>query len=177
MQQSRYSLQVVKCDNPRCCKQFKTDWHLVFPERFIPPPSIYKYDSAGVIAVETENYLNYPNSTQNSFEFAPLQKRLLLCKKTVEGSEYVKIPFDLYCPSMKDKLTKGICPICESYWPSTAAMRRHKKCHKPQKSHTVSDEEETDDESEQSPQVVENDRPMPIFENIFEILQSPFVEE
>ena len=34
-----------------------------------------------------------------------------------------------------------------------------------------------DDESEQSPQVVENDGPMPIFENIFEILQSPFVEE
>ena len=34
-----------------------------------------------------------------------------------------------------------------------------------------------DDESEQSPQVVENDGPMPIFENIFEILKSPFVEE
>ena len=126
--------------------------------------------------MEPKDYFNDPKSTQNSFEFAPLQQRLVLRQKPVDGSEYDKMPFDLYCPSMKDKLTKGICPVCESYWPSSAAMRRHKKCHKPQKSHTVSDEDETDDESEQSPQVVENDGPMLIFENIFEILQSPFVE-
>ena len=31
---------------------------------------------------------------------------------------------------MQGKLSKGICPVCESYWPSAAAMLCHKKCHR-----------------------------------------------
>ena len=38
--------------------------------------------------------------------------------------------FDLYCPSMQGKLFKGMCPVCESYWASAAAMLCHKKCHR-----------------------------------------------
>ena len=41
----------------------------------------------------------------------------------------MEVPFDLYCPSMQGKLSKGICPICKSYCPNVAAMLRHKKCH------------------------------------------------
>ena len=47
----------------------------------------------------------------------------------MEGKEYDEVPFDLYCPSIQEKLTKSICKLCKRYWPSAATMIRHKKCH------------------------------------------------
>ena len=34
--------------------------------------------------------------------------------------------FSLYYPSIQGKLSKGICPVCKSYW----RMLRHKKFHR-----------------------------------------------
>ena len=183
--QARYSLQVVKCDDTRCCKPFVSDWPLVFPDRFIPPPAVYQYDSIGVVAVEPEVYFGDPNATQSKFEFASLQKRLILQKTPVAGSEYGRMPFDLYCPKMKDKLSKGICPTCNMYWPSSAAMLRHKKCHsnrfravlEEDETEDVEEDEKTEDEEEMPHQDRDEDMAMPVFENIFEKLQSPFEEE
>ena len=39
--QARYFLQVLKCDDTRWCKPFVTDWPVVFPERFMPPPVVH----------------------------------------------------------------------------------------------------------------------------------------
>ena len=126
VQQSRYALQVVKCDDRECCEMFKTDWEKVFPERFVPFPAVYSIGTNGIIAVEPSSYFK----NLKKFEFASLQKRVLLKKIPEEGKKYDKIiPFDLYCPSMEDKIKPGICPICCTYWPSAAAMLRHKKCH------------------------------------------------
>ena len=104
------------------------------------------------------------------------------------------MPFDLYCPSMQEKLSKGICKICNRYWPSAAAMIRHKKCHRnvneleaeseeesgresevdEESSHELSGEEAMPEESSSN----ENDGEiMPVFRNIFDVLASPFIEE
>ena len=65
---------------------------------------------------------------------------------------------------------------------SAAAMLRHKKCH--QSPNTESDEEndptesgsdESDVEIERNLEIIDNDR-MPLFDNIFEKLASPFLE-
>ena len=64
-----------------------------------------------------------------NFEFAFLSKRLLIRKQPIKGSEYATAPFDFHCQSMKEKLWKGICSICDSCRPTAAAMLRHKKCH------------------------------------------------
>ena len=45
----------------------------------------------------------------------------------------MEVPFDLCCPSMQGKLSKGICPVYKSYWPSAAAMLCHKKCYRKNK--------------------------------------------
>ena len=88
------------------------------------------------------------------------------------------MPFDLYCPSLKKKLFNGICDKCNKYWPSEAAIKRHKKVHKEQKINIEmeSDVSESEDDSEE----ITNERLeaefMPVFHNIFNLFKSPFVE-
>ena len=38
VQQLRYALQIVKCQDRNCCEPFKTNWISFFPERFVPLP-------------------------------------------------------------------------------------------------------------------------------------------
>ena len=81
------------------------------------------YKSNGPVAVEPPVYVDNPKK----LEFVQFTKRLLPEKTPMPGKEYDEVPFDLYCPSMQKKLEKGICKLCRRYWPSAAAMTRHKK--------------------------------------------------
>ena len=118
----------------------------------------------------------------NQTSFATLPNRLLVQGMPSEGSKYKVTPFDLYCPSMKDKLENGICNICDKYWPSEAAMKRHKNAHKKQmkiveaESEKVSSESEASDVGEVLETRDESETKIPIFDNIFDLFKSPFVE-
>ena len=48
----------------------------MFPARFCPPPSVYKYSENGMVAVEPEKYFKDPKK----YEFAPLSIRIILEK-------------------------------------------------------------------------------------------------
>ena len=186
VRQTRCTLQIVKCQNQKCCEPFKTNWLDVFPDCFVPFPAVYKYESNGSVAVEPSEYIKNPRK----YEFSPLTKRLLLKKSPDEAKAYVEVPFEIYCLSMKEKLEKGISPICNSYWPSTAAMLRHKKCHTVRNHAKIEEDDdieiedneiEIDDSSDEVDNEVDNEKAsadaMPIFDNIFDILAFPFIEE
>lgn len=76
---------------------------------------------------------------------------------------------------MKEKLENGICNICDKYWPSEAAMKRHKKVHKKQKktveleNEEVSSESELSDVGEAFEPRNEPENAMPVFDNIFDL--------
>ena len=125
--QSRYCLQIVKCRDIACCLPFETNWLTAFNNHFIPFPAIYKYAKHGMDAVESSVYFESPH---NRLNFAPLFERLLWKRYPAEIGKYEVAPFDLHCSSMKGKLDKSICKTCNQYWPSEAAMLRHKKAHK-----------------------------------------------
>ena len=108
-----------------CCSAFTTDWLQVFPDRFIPFPTVYDFGPTGLKALEPSKYFE----NTRKFSFSPLQQRLICKNYPSEASQYV-VPFHLYCPSMKEKIENGICPVCDQYWPSAAAMLRHRKCHR-----------------------------------------------
>ena len=122
--QSRYCLQIVKCRDIACCSPFETNWLTVFNNRLIPFPAIYKYAKHGMDTVEPSVYFQSPN---NRLNFALLFECLSWKRYPAESAKYEVAPFDLYCPSMNCKLDKGICKTCNQYWPSEAAMLRHKK--------------------------------------------------
>ena len=179
VRQTRYSLQIVKCLNKECCTPFATNWLSVFPGRFPPFPAVHRYGVTGVEAVEPLEYFR-----DGKLEFSSLQQRLLVKVKPVAAEEFEQIPFDLYCPSMHEKLKNGICEECDSYWPRKAAKDRHRECHKEENGSKISsdasssDEEmaEKDGDKDQGSLSAEHQIPMPIFKNISEILQGPFTD-
>ena len=173
VQQSRYSLQVVKCFNTDCCPSFSTNWTSVFKSRFIPYPAVYEFCATGLKAVEP--HIVFANPKQHSY--SPLKTRLIQELSPAEASKYNVTPFDLYCPSMEGKLKKGICAQCHSYWPSQAAMKRHMKCHSKQaQQRLLATSEDSDSDVIEENDENESDENMPVYRNIFDILQSPFLE-
>jgi hypothetical protein len=167
--QSRYGLQIVKCLDTQCCEPFQTNWLQVFPDRFLPPPTVYNYGGKGLEVVEPSVYLKTPKL----FKFARLQDRLITkltsneAKKNKKG-ELRPVPFDAYCPSMQSKIDGCICSKCGSYWPSQASKNRHYKAHKMglddekiEEEDEISDQFDSEDEEEET---LETDSDaMPVF--------------
>ena len=94
VQQSRYVLQIVKCQDGNCYQPFKTNWMSFFPERFVPFPACHKYEESGLEAVEPKDYFQ----NQKSYKFAPLHQRLLAKVKPQVSINYAIVPFDMYLP-------------------------------------------------------------------------------
>ena len=175
-QQSRYCLQIVKCQDESCCSPFETSWLSIIPDRFIPFPAIYEYSNNGNVPVEPSNY--FQNLTKPT-TFAPLTHRLLVKAIPEEGSIYTTVPFDLYCPSLKEMLDKGICDKCGKYWPSEAAMKRHKKAHNKRTEQPIEDDNEERYQADTNEKENQEDftERMPVLDNIFDLFKSPFTEE
>ena len=85
---------------------------------------------------------------------------------------------------MFEKLNNGICPECNLYWPSAAAMKRHKVCHRARKADSTEEDEleenmlELDDwlQADAIIDSVDNSDAMPVF--IIELLQNhSFIED
>lgn len=127
---------IVKCTDRNCCKEFRTNWLSIFPDRFIPAPCIYRFGPLGLEPDEPSEYLR--NVQNKKYNFASLKDRLIVKASPKEADEYSHPPFDLFCPSMQPKLLKCICKICGQYWPSEAAKKRHfKACHGKDRSVTL----------------------------------------
>ena len=173
----------MKCFDPKSYQPFAFDWPTIFPGRFIPAPVVYEYGNCGIEAVEPVEYFSNPKK----YELASLSRCLLLKKLPEQPNKTEKhFPFDSYCPSMEEKLMKGVCKTCRHYWPSEAAMKRHKVIHRNSKKDNSDDEgvceieinrlSERESESSKLETEVDDDK-MPVFTNIFEILKSPFIED
>lgn len=179
----------MKCLDRTCCEAFETNWIGVFPDRFPPYPAIHQYTLKGLEAVEPNAYFN-----NLKMEFATLDKRMRVKAQPGKAKKFKMVPYDLYCPSMKDQLEKGICEFCGSYWPSKAAKDRHKKCHTVGDTDTdtnttesvseTNTDDDTDNEAEIDTSIEANtpeptqrtEKRMPVFENIFDILKGPFTD-
>ena len=175
--QTRYGIQIVKCINPNCCEPFKTNWMSIIKSQFLPPPAIHEFTSTGLRAVEPSVYLSNPKN----YTFARLKQRIISNFLPNEAENFIRPPYDLYCPSMQDKLEKCICTTCGKYWPSEAAKKRHQKCHKKSKNNGPEAEDlippyEVSDEfcMLQDEHVQGNVDRIQVVENIKEFIASPF---
>ena len=75
---------------------------------------------------------------------------------------------------MQGKLNEGICPKCGMYWSIKATLGGHMPYHNERRS--AFEQEESNSEIEDSEKCTDEDEVMPVFDNIFEIFKSPFVE-
>lgn len=86
---------------------------------FLPPPiPIQKDTSSG--------RLHVPLPALNVTQFAPLLLQLSV-KLQPEQKDFVKLPYDFYCPTVSDDLIKRTCTICGSYFASAKSLSSHIK--------------------------------------------------
>ena len=161
----------MKCLNTDSCRSFATNWFQVFPERFVPFPAVYGYAPDGMKAVDPNIVFLNPKS----HIYAPLRERLIQKPKPECASKFEVVAFDIYCPSMKEKIQKEICTKCNKYWPSKAAMKRHSRCHsRIVPSILEIDDSDSDNDSNDQTASAAPSR-MPVFENIFYLFKSSFI--
>lgn len=125
LRRSQYCLQIVKCMDRKCCKPFRSSYLKIEPDRFLPLPIFLNQSENGLISVPLD-------STVKSFCPSILMPECQLktfLPDDVKAS-YTKLPYDLFCPSLKDKLQDRLCKICHEYFTSQAMMKEHLKIHK-----------------------------------------------
>lgn len=59
-------------------------------------------------------------------KYGSLLQRLAL-HSLEPASDFPKVPFDYYCPTVRDQLSKRICKTCSYYVANLAAAARHRK--------------------------------------------------
>jgi len=115
---SQYLLQVVKCKNESCCKQFRSTLDQVLKGRFLPPPVKYTRRQEGVVACDPTDI--------NAGHFGSLQTRVLL-SSILPQHKFKFLPFDLYCPSLRSSISSRICSTCSIYFCSATRLKNHQK--------------------------------------------------
>lgn len=177
VQQSQYCLQIVKCSNESCCGQRRTNYNEIFPARFLPPPVLYYSVDKGI---------TYAPVGSSSGTFGSLYQRLALLHLQ-PSHDFLRMPFDFYCPSVTADLEKRVCNQCGLYFPSQAAKRNHARIHRQAAASTQAEvpdvgavEPESGDSailSTASTSATESVADgLPVVRNLFDWLQSAFVD-
>ena len=122
--ESQYMVAYLKCHDGDCCSPFLTNVESFFPHRSLPPLIPIKKTLNGVEPLERENCAGNVN-------FLPFSLRVVFGKKLVPDRDIIKyrenVPYDLYLPSVQDKLEKRICKRCGKYHATLKSLSHHKK--------------------------------------------------
>lgn len=120
VRESQYALQIVKCENARCCKPFRSNYLYVLPDRFLPAPCPLRQTSSGIIVPR-------PADVKKSDRFLPLFQRLNLTVPIKLEPGMISVPYDMYCPSLLSETKQRTCKICGLYFASIKAAGVHSK--------------------------------------------------
>lgn len=114
---SQYFLQIVRCEDRKCCKPFRSSINQILQNRFIQAPLPLKNDSSLII-------------TKESNAFGNLFLNELLHK---EVNVSTAMSYGQYCPSVADKVKTRTCTVCNLYFASLTLLKSHAKIHKKNK--------------------------------------------
>jgi hypothetical protein len=180
LRQSHYLLQIVKCNNRQCCKEWRSQYFKLFPDRFVPPPLLMHKSEAGFALCSSSCNVAHGHSFQD------LQTRILLEKIVPRIEEFPIMPFDYHCPSQQKELKERMCRICFTSFATKTACLSHKKIHGRKRSPldapvvpevvNGSEDEVEQDLAEEllEEAVVVNDEPIHIIQDIHEWIRQPF---
>ena len=106
-----------KCNDRTCCSPIKTVLTSIFPDRFLP---------SSVPITENELSLPKPKDVKPTDKLPDLWKRMAI-QPLVPKTGYSDIPYDMYCPTIQKYIAKRICKDYETYFPSHATVKRHRR--------------------------------------------------
>lgn len=179
LRQSHYLLQIVKCDDRKCCKEWRSQYLKIFPARFVPPPLLMHKSEAGFTLCSSSCKLDHRHSFQD------LQTRILLEKIVPTIDEFPIMPFDYHCPTQQKDLKERMCRICFTSFATKTACLSHKKTHgkksSPVNIPAIVDQSEDEEElnlveglPEEQEQNIIAEEPIHIIQDIHEWIRQPF---
>ena len=98
---SQYLLQKVRCNDSKCCGDFRTTWKSVFSSHFLPA-------SIPVEQIPEGPAVPSVSDVKASDRFFDLWKRIGI-QQLIPNSGFSQMPYDLYCPSLKAKVKNRVC--------------------------------------------------------------------
>lgn len=108
---SQYFLQIGKCDDRKCCKEYRSDIKKYLGKSFLPPQIPLKYKPNIQISPQIDA----------DTRFASLFQNLALFDST-------GICYDEYCPSISNhQIISRKCKKCAKYYTSATLMKLHEK--------------------------------------------------
>ena len=113
VRESQYFLQIVKCLDPACCKNFKSSFLKIMPERFLCGPLPLSRTSNGLEVKEGGRF-------SSLFVAKSLDR-----KQMAVPQNYV---YDFACPSIQGLIKKRTCGSCGQYFASLKSLKYHGKC-------------------------------------------------
>ena len=182
---SKYMLQIIKCSDPFCCSKMRTSWDKIFINRFLPAPVPSRIEKTGTVIPDIDSVMKGDRFVDNIW-------RRLVMSPLVPPTKYDVLPYDFYCPSLNKKIESRVCNGCGIYYPSKAAVDRHrrglgclqKKRGLPSKLISVA----RPDDSNVEPEInidetpcneeasCDNDDPMPVITLKYILENNPFIE-
>lgn len=114
----QYLVQIVKCDDPNCCKPKRSSLFTILKNGKIPPP---------LPITNIEDKFKVPDCNYDKLnvdQFAPLFLNLVL------KNEFQIKSFDAFCPSVQSKIPNRTCNVCAKYFSATKYLKEHEKVHK-----------------------------------------------
>ena len=124
--ETQYFTVILKCDDRSCCPPFKTKVNIFFPNRRIPALIPFKYSKSGPVALQLEK-----DVFKENIEFHDIFGRIVVEDKLAPPYLVEKygdrIPFDVYFPSVQEKVEKRTCPDCKQYHSSLKSLNGHKR--------------------------------------------------
>ena len=128
VKESKYLLQIRKCDDLSCCSVKRSSLFRVIKDGFIPPP---------IPIQQTKNGLQYSDQSVSSSPIeleieSKSEEYISLFQNLTIGSAMLpqiahqafplEIPFDYSCPTMKSKLNETTCVTSGRYFASKSSF-------------------------------------------------------
>lgn len=116
VRESQYLLQIVKCRNTECCRS-RSGLFRLLNNRFLPPPVKVKQTVDDLDLDEGAHFLNLPVN--------------LALRLSTSLKDFLQMPYDYFCLTVKLKLSSRTCKMCGLYHASVKSLNRHiDKIHK-----------------------------------------------
>jgi hypothetical protein len=96
--------------------------------QFLPAPLLVTYTPEGVKIPNPSVAAIDP--AKQKFPRLAVQRMLNDSLLPSETLSYLKIPYDLYCPSVQSVLSERMCKSCEQYFASKVMLQQHVSQHK-----------------------------------------------
>ncbi|CAG8734991.1 24591_t:CDS:2 [Dentiscutata erythropus] len=114
-----YMTQVTKCNDPSCCKPFRSGIQQILPKRFFPPPLFTQQKPHGICAASM-------SISDNTTHFSSFLLSVLMEGKLIPPDTNLHyLPFNWYCPTVNKSINEYLCFYCKRYFALKEALKYH----------------------------------------------------